>query len=137
LYKLRVDKENYRNQLINLEDTLKDYEMVMGNQKQQNMNTQCLINSKEEQICQLEAQFNENRQKLKLANEEIMRLEDRISLMSNDFNNLKNIKEDLESKVTNLTVLNSIHLFNHIPRMIMHYASTIFTYYYYEFFFKC
>lgn len=112
MYKLRVDKENYRNQLINLEDTLKDYEMVMGNQKQQNMNTQCLINSKEEQICQLETQFNENRQKLKLANEEIMRLEDRISLMSNDFNNLKNIKEDLESKVTNFIVLNNKHKFS-------------------------
>ena len=94
-----MEKETMRQQMLNLEDKLTDYELVMSNLKQQNVGYQCAIKSKEENMIHVEKQFEDCRMKLKQSNEEIMRLDDQIKAYSNEISNLQNIKEDLENKV--------------------------------------
>lgn len=86
-------------QLINLEEKLKEYEMLFSSLKQQNMSLHLVINSKEEKFAQLEAHLDECKQKLKHSSEEIMKLEDRISLLTNESNSLRSEKDEFENKV--------------------------------------
>ena len=82
-----------------MEEKLKDYEIVIGNLKQQNVGLQCSCKSKEEHIYQLETQLEDCKTKLNRINEDFLLLEDKYKLRADDVNNLQSIKEDLEHKV--------------------------------------
>lgn len=96
---MKQDKEKLKDQSTSLEEKLKDYEIVIGNLKQQNVGLQCSCKSKEEHIFQLETQLEDCKSKLNKINDDYLRLEDRYKLSGDDVNNLQSIKEDLEHKV--------------------------------------
>lgn len=99
IYRIKIDKEKLKEQSTSLEDKLKDYEIVIGNLKQQSVSLQCSSKSKEENIYKLENQLEDCKTKLNQVNEDYLRLEDKYKLSLDDFNNLQNVKNDLENKV--------------------------------------
>lgn len=94
-----MEKENYIRQIVNMEDKLKEYEVLICNLRQENVGLQFNVGSKEEKLCLAETHLAETTQKLKTCNEDVMKLEDRVSALTIELGLLKNEKQDFENRV--------------------------------------
>jgi len=86
--------------ILDLEDKLREYEMIINNFKQQNLTLQCSFKNKEDTIYQLENEIDEYREKIRDSKSEIDRLEEQIKAHLNEIASLKTNKDELEDKVS-------------------------------------
>ncbi|CAF0935384.1 unnamed protein product [Brachionus calyciflorus] len=101
LFRLKMDKENLKEQLGKLEIKLNDYEILISNLKQQNLTNQHTLQTKEDHILQLEKQIDEHKTKITNLNDEIIRLEELNRTNMANISNLQVAREDLENKLIN------------------------------------
>ncbi len=92
-------------QILDLEDKLREYEIIINNFKQQNLTLQCSFKNKEETIYQLENEIDEYREKLRDSKSEMTRLEEQIKAHTNEIGSLKANKNELEDKVSHFPTL--------------------------------
>ena len=94
-----MDKEALNDQSLKLEEKLNDCELAINNQKQQMLSLQCQLKSREEDLIINDKQTEDYKLKLKVAHDDLGRMEERLKSFSIDIGNYQSIKEDLEHKV--------------------------------------
>ena len=99
MYMLKIDKESLNEKLLRSEEKLNDSEMNTNSLKQQILNMQCNLKSKEEDLIMADKQLEDYRMKTKSANDELTRLEEKLKSNAIDLASYQSIKDDLENKV--------------------------------------
>ena len=108
IYRLRIDKENLKDQMSKFEIKINEYEILMTNLKQQNITNQYTLKSKEDQIIQFERQVDELKTKITNLNDEVIRLDEQNRTHLTNINNLQTIRDDMENKVNFLFLLDFV-----------------------------
>ncbi len=99
IYKLKLDKENFRDQFMCMESKLRECDAQFMSMKQQITTQTNLIKSKEESAYQAEKNLDDLKTKYKQLCEENDRYDMKLRESEKALNELQAIKDDIESKV--------------------------------------
>jgi len=97
---LKQERDLLHAQAAALQDKLRDFELVNGSLRQQNVSYQGSFKAKEEQVQALDRQIDEYRCKFKKASEELQRLEEKNNSKLCEFATVSDLKKELEYKVS-------------------------------------